>query len=143
MKRSNFIDQASFRIKNRKWLRYSSNIARRILAVLEESDTIDRTILAKRLQVSRQYLSKVLQGGENLSLQTIANLSEALGVELITFPEYKDSYKRSATPFPGINYHDSFQRLNPEKIKDEENKSKEIIVNNTEFTTTYKSREAA
>jgi len=38
--------------------------------------------------VSTEYLNKILKGQENLSLETIAKLSEALNVELITFTKF-------------------------------------------------------
>lgn len=84
-------DKAEFRLKNRKWLNYSSNIARRVVAILEERKDLNQKSLAELLDVSQQYISKLLKGEENLTLETIAKLSTVLGVELITFPEYKYS----------------------------------------------------
>ena len=97
IKKSAFITDADYRIKNKKWLRYSSNIARRILAKIEDNKEINQKILAGQLNVTPQYISKVVQGHENLSLETIAKLSEALGVELISFPQYKYSIPTSST----------------------------------------------
>ena len=134
MRRSNFLEKASFRIKNKKWLRYSSNISRRILSAMEEDSALDRIELAKRLGgVTKQYISKLLQGKENLSLQTIANISEAIGVELITFPPYKDSYIRSINSFSISDYSNNFQEQFQGKIKEEEDNemasmSKETVV---------------
>ena len=85
---SNYLQNAKFRIENKKWLSYSSNIALRVLAALEESEQITQKTLAERVGVSPQYINKVLKGQENLSLQTIAKLSEALNMELITFPKF-------------------------------------------------------
>lgn len=82
-------EKVQFRIKNKKWLRYSSNIARRIHAALEDREDLSQTKLAELLNVTPQYISKVLKGQENLTLETIAKLSEALNVELISFPTYK------------------------------------------------------
>lgn len=94
-KNSKWIKDADNRIVNKKWLRYSSNIARRILASIRDKQ--DRGIdmnqkkLASNVGVTPQYISKVVKGKENLSLETIAKLSEALGIELITFPAYRHS----------------------------------------------------
>lgn len=86
-------EESSLRQKNRKWLKYSSNIARRILAAIEGNEKIkNQTDLAKLVGVKQQQISKILQGRENLTLETIANLSTALGTELISFPSYKDSF---------------------------------------------------
>ena len=85
---SKYLQNAKFRIENKKWLSYSSNIALRILAALEESEQMTQKTLAEMVGVSPQYINKVLKGQENLSLQTIAKLSEALNIELITFPKF-------------------------------------------------------
>ena len=85
---SNYLQNAKFRIENKKWLSYSSNIALRVLAALEESEQMTQKTLAEKVGVSPQYINKVLKGQENLSLQTIAKLSEALNMELITFPKF-------------------------------------------------------
>ena len=77
--------------KNRKWLRYSSQIARRVLAELRNNKNINQKELGAKIGVSPQYINKVVKGRENLTLETIGKLSDALGVELITFPIYKYS----------------------------------------------------
>jgi transcriptional regulator with XRE-family HTH domain len=43
------------------------------------------------LDVKPQYISKLLKGEENFTLETIPKLSTALGIELISFPAYKYS----------------------------------------------------
>ena len=43
--------------------------------------------LANRLNVSRQHISKIVKGQENLTLETIAKIEEVLGVVLIAIPE--------------------------------------------------------
>jgi transcriptional regulator with XRE-family HTH domain len=88
-KKSTWSKEADFRITNRKWLRYSSHIARRILSAIEDTAGLNQSELARQVGVSSQYVSKIIQGKENLTLETIAKLSEALKVELISFPPYK------------------------------------------------------
>ena len=88
---SNWSKNADYRIKNRKWLRYSSKIARRILVAIESKEAYSQAELARTLGVSPQYINKIVKGGENLTLETIAHISDALGVELIEFPSYKYS----------------------------------------------------
>ena len=85
---SNYLQNAQFRIENRKWLNYSSNIALRIIAALEQKEYMTQKALAEKLEVSPQYINKILKGQENLSLATIAKLSEVLNMELISFPTY-------------------------------------------------------
>ena len=85
---SNYLQNAQFRIENKKWLNYSSNIALRIIAALEQQEYMTQKALAEKLEVSPQYINKILKGQENLSLATIAKISEVLNVELISFPNY-------------------------------------------------------
>ena len=87
-KQSNYLHNAKFRIENKKWLSYSSNITLRVLAAIEKNEQMTQKALAEMIGVSPQYINKVLKGQENLSLQTIAKLSDALNVELITFPKF-------------------------------------------------------
>ncbi|HWB26669.1 MAG TPA: helix-turn-helix transcriptional regulator [Chitinophagaceae bacterium] len=79
---------AEYRNKNR-WLIYSSKIARRVLAAIDGSPELNQAKLAALLNVSPQHISKIVKGKENLTLETIYNLSQALSVELISFPTYK------------------------------------------------------
>ncbi|MBN8699600.1 MAG: helix-turn-helix transcriptional regulator [Chitinophagales bacterium] len=90
-KKSNWIQGARFRIKNKKWLMYSSHIARRILAKIDEREDLSQAELARTLDISPQQVSKIVKGQENLTLETIGKLSDALGFELITFPDYEYS----------------------------------------------------
>ena len=85
---SNYLENAKFRVENKKWLKYSSNIALRIIAALEQNKKMSQKALAEILDVSPQYINKILKGQENLSLSTIAKISEALGVDLISFPKF-------------------------------------------------------
>ena len=85
---SKYLQNAKFRIENKKWLSYSSNIALRVLAALEENENMTKETLAQMIGVSPEYMNKILKGQEDLSLETIAKLSEALNVELITFPKF-------------------------------------------------------
>ncbi|HLX90806.1 MAG TPA: helix-turn-helix transcriptional regulator [Puia sp.] len=85
---SGWSKEAEFRLKNAKWLRYSSNVARRLYSAIEDSGK-NQSDIAKETEVSPQYISKVLKGEENLTLETIAKLSTAVGTELISFPAYK------------------------------------------------------
>src|SRR5205085_6857076 len=89
-------EEAKF-IRDNKWLLYSSEIALRILALIENDKELNQTKLAAAINVSRQHINKIIQGKENLTLETIYKLSQALQFELITFPPYKDSYSLGST----------------------------------------------
>ena len=99
--KSNWQAKTEYRQSNRKWLRYSSNIARRILVAINDIDGLNQKKLAGQLSISQQRISKILKGQENLTLETIAKLSEALGTELISFPEYKYSAPVQSTTLKG------------------------------------------
>jgi plasmid maintenance system antidote protein VapI len=94
---SNWTDKVEFRRAN-PWLReYSSQIARRILAIIENDEDLNQAKLADLLKVRPQQISKIVQGQENLTLETIYKISKALGTELITFPDYKYSNNMNET----------------------------------------------
>ncbi|ELR71147.1 Helix-turn-helix motif protein [Fulvivirga imtechensis AK7] len=76
-------DRVKFRNENKGWLKKSSAIA---LRVLETLDTLgwSQARLARELGVSRQMVSKIVKGQEKFNIETITNLEEALGIQLIT-----------------------------------------------------------
>lgn len=76
------------------WLAaYSSAIARRIMARIHQDKEMNQSKLAELLGVSRQQVSKIISGQENLTLQTIWNISKVLNIELISFPDYTYNQK--------------------------------------------------
>jgi ribosome-binding protein aMBF1 (putative translation factor) len=68
---------------NRAWLKKSAIIALRVLTALK-AQKLSQKDLAERMGVSPQQINKIVQGQENLTLETIANLEIALGIELIS-----------------------------------------------------------
>ena len=65
-----------------KCLRYSQHIAMLMLDRMEELE-MNQKQLAEKMNCSRQYISKVLKGRENLSLETLAKIENALGISII------------------------------------------------------------
>ena len=88
-------EKAEHRRQN-KWQEYSSQIARRVLAVIKSKEDLNQAKLAEALGVTPQQISKIVKGQENLTLETIYKLSQALGLELISFPEYEYSITSSS-----------------------------------------------
>ena len=74
--------KAEWRRKNRRWLRYSGYIALKVLNRLDEMD-ISQKELADRMGCSPQYVSKLVKGTENLTLETISKLEECLDLDLV------------------------------------------------------------
>ena len=70
------------RRKNHAWLRYSGYIALRVLDRLEELG-LSQKELAEKMGCSPQYVSKLVKGSENLTLETISKLEECLELDLI------------------------------------------------------------
>lgn len=44
---------------------------------------LTQTALAERMNCTQQYISKILKGKENMSLDTLSRLEHALGIPLI------------------------------------------------------------
>ena len=81
-------ERVEWRRKNRGWLKKSQMIALAIMTEMDEKRITQRE-LAKRLDVTPQYVNKILRGKENLSIETIDRFEKALGVELMSIPSAK------------------------------------------------------
>lgn len=82
-------EKADWRIENQEWLTKSAKIAVRILREIrsqKELNGMSQKKLAELVGVSSQYISKVVKGRENLSLETICKIEKALGITLIEIP---------------------------------------------------------
>lgn len=74
--------RSDWRRTNKFWLRYSRAIALKVLHRLDELKMTQRT-LAKNLNCSPQYVSKLLKGQANMTLETIALLEIILDLDLV------------------------------------------------------------
>lgn len=81
---SRWREEAEKRRSNKEWLRYSQYIAMRMLDKME-ADGITQKQLAERMECSQQYISKILKGTENLSLETLTKIECALGITVIQY----------------------------------------------------------
>ena len=77
--------------ENRRWLDRSAEIALCVLAALQEKHMSQKD-LAAVMGVSSQYVSKILKGTENLTLETISKLEGALGVSLLKVEIYRKTF---------------------------------------------------
>lgn len=82
-KDQNWRERTKYRATNRHWLKKSAKIAIKINKALRENNQSQRN-LASKMGVSPQHINKILNGRENLTLETIAKLELALGIELIS-----------------------------------------------------------
>ena len=79
---SRWREKAERRQENKTWLRYSQSIAMKMLDKMEELP-LNQTQLAERMGCSQQYVSKVLRGQENLSIETLAKIEQALSIQIL------------------------------------------------------------
>ena len=70
------------KIDNRHWLPYSEKMASRTAKAITEQHISQRQ-LAERMGCSPQYVSRILKGKENLSLETICKLESALNEPIL------------------------------------------------------------
>ena len=85
-------EKAEWRRANRRWLKYSGYIAIAVMNRLEEL-RMSQKELAQKMNCSPQYISKLLKGSENLTLETISKLEEFLDLDLVRSAlSYVDGY---------------------------------------------------
>ena len=78
---SQWREEAEWRRDNREWLHYSKRIAVMLLSYMKR-EHLTQSAMAERLDCTQQYVSKILKGTENLSLETLAKLESAMGERL-------------------------------------------------------------
>ena len=79
---STWREEAENRRENWSWMRHSQRIAVKVLLKMKQ-DNLTQKALAERMNCTLQYVSKILKGKENMSLDTLSRLEEALGISLI------------------------------------------------------------
>lgn len=80
-----WIAEATYRQENRYWLRVSFEIAMAVLQALREKGITQREF-AGLMGCSPQYISKIVKGSENLTLETICKMEKVLQIKLIETP---------------------------------------------------------
>lgn len=79
---SKWREKAEWRIANKTWLRYSQRIAMMMLDRMEQLGLTQKS-LASRMGCTQQYVSKILKGSENLSIETISKIESALELNIL------------------------------------------------------------
>ena len=77
-------EEATRHAKAEGWLPYSRKIAIRTAMAMKRQN-ITRSDVASRMGCSPQYVSRLLKGEENLSLETICKLENALNVPILQY----------------------------------------------------------
>lgn len=73
---------AEGRRENRSRLRHSQRIAMMMLDRMEDLNMTQK-VLAERMGCCQQYVSKILKGHENLSIETMCKIEDALQLEIL------------------------------------------------------------
>ena len=79
---SRWREDAQWRRDNEYWLKYSRYITLQVLRAMDEQ-SVTQIELAKRMGCTQQYVSNLLKGSSNMTLETIARLENALNIDLI------------------------------------------------------------
>ena len=66
----------------KEWLRYSQGIAVIMSKRMAELGLTQR-MLAEKMDCTQQYVSNILKGEKNMSLETICKIESALGIDII------------------------------------------------------------
>ncbi|MGI6046424.1 MAG: helix-turn-helix transcriptional regulator [Petrimonas sp.] len=73
------LDEIAYRKANRDWLHRSNRIAAQVLMALKEQNMTQKE-LAEKMNVSPQYINKLVKGNENMTLETVVKLEKTLGI---------------------------------------------------------------
>lgn len=79
---SRWREDAQWRRDNEYWLKYARYITLQVLRAMEEQ-SITQIEMAKRMGCTQQYVSNLLKGSSNMTLETIARLENALSIDLV------------------------------------------------------------
>ncbi len=77
-------EASRLKARNDGWLQYSRRIAIK-LALAMKQQNLTRQDVANRMGCSPQYVSRLLKGEENLSLETICKLENALNISILQY----------------------------------------------------------
>ncbi len=76
------LDAEVMESNDEKWMYHSQAIAAIMSNRMEELGMTQRA-LAEKMNCTQQYVSKVLKGRENLSLETLCKIENALGIRIL------------------------------------------------------------
>ena len=64
------------------WLEYSRHITFQVLRAMDKR-SVTQVELAKHMGCTQQYISNLLKGNSNMTLETIARLENALNIDIV------------------------------------------------------------
>jgi transcriptional regulator with XRE-family HTH domain len=125
---SKWVEESNFRLENKEGLRYSQQVAVRILRTLREKK-LSQKDLADLLKVTPQTVNKWVKGSENIGLFTIGKIEKALGIKLMHICENNNSIIISSTNVSKISHQIHSYLNNIEKTIVAEKETKVIPLN--------------
>ncbi len=110
---SRWREDAQWRRDNEYWLKYARYITLQVLRAMEEQ-SITQVELAKRMGCTQQYVSNLLKGSSNMTLETIARLENALSIDLIKSAfTYVSGYGSTVPSRPQCMSDSAGEKLDP------------------------------
>lgn len=79
---SRWREDATWRRENEPWLKYARHITLQVLQSMDEQ-SVTQVQLAQLMGCSQQYVSNLLKGSSNMTLETIARLELALNLDIL------------------------------------------------------------
>ena len=73
---------AQWRKDNERWLKYARFITIRTMQAMDEQG-ITQKMLSERMGCTQQYISNLLKGSSNMTLETIARIEDALEIDIV------------------------------------------------------------
>ena len=111
---SRWREDVQWRRDNEYWLKYARYITLLVLRAMEEQ-SVTQLELAKRMGCTQQYVSNLLKGSSNMTLETIARLENALSIDLIKSAlTYVSGYGTTVTSLPQYLNDSAGQTLDPD-----------------------------
>ena len=80
---SRWREEAEWRRANRSWLRRSQTVAMKMLDKMEKMKWTQQKV-AEMLGCSQQYVSKIVKGSENLSLEMLSRIEDTMDIEVFS-----------------------------------------------------------
>jgi transcriptional regulator with XRE-family HTH domain len=120
---SKWIEESNKRFEDKEGLRYSQQVAVRILRTLREKK-LSQKDLADLLKVTPQTVNKWVKGSENIGLFTIGKIDKALGVKLMHVFENDNSVVVSSSNVVTISnqIHSYISKIEKTMIAEKEKK---------------------
>lgn len=79
---SKWRENAQWRRDNERWLNYSRCITMKVMRAMDDK-SVTQSELAERMGCSQQYVSNLLKGSTNMTLETISRIECALNIDIL------------------------------------------------------------